>query len=44
MDLRDKPGKVQKCLELSCRFRLIFLVLTVIFSVTFLATGWQTMS
>lgn len=44
MDLRDKPGKVQKCLELSCRFRLIFLMLTVVFSVTFLATGWQTMN
>ena len=44
MDLRDKPGKVLKLLELSCRFRLISLVLTVVFSVTFVATLWQSMS
>jgi len=44
MDLRDKPGKVQKLLELSCRFRLISLVLVVVFSVTFVATLWQSMS
>ena len=44
MDLRDKPGKVQKLLELSCRFRLISLVLAVVFSVTFVATLWPQMS
>ena len=43
MDLREKPGKIQKCLELSCRFRLIFLVLAVVISVSFVASGWQAM-
>lgn len=39
MDLREKPGKVQKILEYSRRFRLIFVVLMVILSVTFVASG-----
>ncbi len=43
MDLREKPGKVQKMLELMLRFRLIFVVVMVAFVVTFLATGWQMM-
>ncbi|SHK59154.1 hypothetical protein [Fibrobacter sp. UWB12] len=43
MELREKPGKVQKLLELSLRFRLIFVLLMVGFSVAFLATGWQQM-
>lgn len=43
MELREKPGKVQKLLELSLRFRLIFVVLMVAFVVTFVATGWQQM-
>ena len=43
MELREKPGKVQKLLELSLRFRLIFVVLMVVFAVAFLATGWQQM-
>ena len=41
MDLREKPGKVQKCLELSLRFRLISVVLMVVLTVMFLATSWQ---
>lgn len=44
MDLREKPGKVQKFLELSLRFRLIFVVLMVVFAVAFLATNWQLMA
>ena len=43
MELREKPGKVQKLLELSLRFRLIFVVLMVAFAVAFVATGWQQM-
>lgn len=43
MELREKPGKVQKLLELSLRFRLIFVLLLIGFSVAFLATGWQQM-
>ena len=43
MELREKPGKVQKILELSLRFRLIFVLLMVGFSVAFIATGWQQM-
>ncbi len=43
MELREKPGKVQKLLELSLRFRLIFVLLMVGFAVAFLATGWQQM-
>ena len=43
MELREKPGKVQKLLELSLRFRLIFVVLMVVFAVTFLAKDWQQM-
>lgn len=43
MDLREKPGKLQKLLELSLRFRLIFVVLLVVFTVSFLATGWNAM-
>lgn len=43
MDLREKPGKVQKMLELMLRFRLIFVVVMVAFVVMFLATGWQMM-
>lgn len=43
MELREKPGKVQKILELSLRFRLIFVLLMVGFAVAFVATGWQQM-
>ena len=43
MELREKTGKVQKLLELSLRFRLIFVVLMVGFAVAFVATGWQQM-
>lgn len=43
MELREKPGKVQKLLELSLRFRLIFVVLMVGFTVAFLVKGWQQM-
>lgn len=41
MDLREKPGKVQKFLELMLRFRLIALVVMVVATVSFVATGWQ---
>ena len=41
MDLREKPGKVQTFLELMLRFRLIALVVMVIATVSFVATGWQ---
>ena len=44
MDLRDKPGVVQKFLERMVQFRLIFLFFLVLFSVMFVATGWQAMS
>ena len=44
MELREKPGKVQKLLELSLRFRLIFVLLMIGFSVAFVATGWQQMA
>ena len=44
MEFREKPGKVQKLLELSLRFRLIFVLLMIGFSVAFLATGWQQMA
>ena len=43
MDLREKPGKVQTFLELMLRFRLIALVVMVIATVSFVATGWQEM-
>ncbi len=43
MDLREKPGKVQKILEFALRLRLIFVVLLVIISVTFVATNMQMM-
>ena len=43
MELREKPGKLQKLFELSLRFRLIFVVLMVGFAVAFVATGWQQM-
>jgi len=43
MDLREKPGKVQKFLELMLRFRLIALVVMVLATVSFVATGWQEM-
>ena len=43
MELREKPGKIQKLFELSLRFRLIFVVLMVGFAVAFIATGWQQM-
>lgn len=43
MDLREKPGKIQKIFELSLRFRLIFVLLMVGFAVAFVATGWQQM-
>ena len=41
MDLREKPGAVQKFLELMLRLRLIFVVLMVVFAVTFVAKDWQ---
>ena len=41
MDLREKPGKVQTFLEMMLRFRLIALVVMVIATVSFVATGWQ---
>ena len=44
MELREKPGKVQKLLELSLRFRLIFVLLMIGFAVAFLMTGWQQMA
>ena len=44
MELREKPGKVQKLLELSLRFRLIFVLLMIGFSVAFVTTGWQQMA
>ena len=43
MELREKPGKIQKLFELSLRFRLIFVLLMVGFAVAFVATGWQQM-
>lgn len=43
MELREKPGKIQKLLEHSLRFRLIFVLLMVGFAVAFVATGWQQM-
>ena len=43
MDLREKPGKVQKFLELMLRFRLIALVVMVVASVTMLAKSWDEM-
>ena len=44
MELREKPGKVQKLLELSLRFRLIFVLLMIGFAVAFVVTGWQQMA
>jgi len=44
MELREKPGKVQKLLELSLRFRLIFVLMMIGFSVAFVVTGWQQMA
>jgi len=43
MDLREKPGKVQKILEFALRLRLIFVVLMVLVSVSFVATNVQMM-
>ena len=43
MELREKPGTLQKLFELSLRFRLIFVVLMIGFAVAFVATGWQQM-
>ena len=43
MDLREKPGKIQKMLELFLRFRLISILLLVIASVALVATRWQVM-
>ena len=43
MDLREKPGNVQTFLEWMLRFRLISLVVMVIATVSFVATGWQEM-
>jgi len=44
MDLREKPGKLQKMLELSLRFRLISVLLLIILAVTLVATGYQQMN
>lgn len=43
MDLREKPGKIQKMLELFLRFRLISVVLLIFLSVAMVATRWQAM-
>ena len=51
MDLREKPGKVQKFLELMLRFRLIALLLMIVAAVPlllvhksgFLVSGWQSL-
>ncbi len=43
MDLREKPGKVQKILELLLRLRLIFVLLLAFVAVFFTATHWQEM-
>ena len=44
MELREKPGKVLKLLELSLRVRLIFVLLMIGCSVAFVVTGWQQMA
>lgn len=44
MDLREKPGKIQNILEFILRLRLIWVVLLVILSVTFVATGYEQMN
>lgn len=44
MDLREKPGKLQKILELSMRFRLVSVLLMVVLTVTLAATGFQLMN
>jgi len=41
MDLREKPGKVQKFLELMLRFRLIALLVMVVVTVTVCAKSWN---
>lgn len=41
MDLREKPGKIQKVLEILLRIRLISIVVMVVAAVSFLATNWQ---
>lgn len=41
MDLREKPGKVQKFLELMLRFRLIALVVLVVATVAGVARNWD---
>jgi hypothetical protein len=43
MDLREKPGKIQKMLELFLRFRLISVLLLVAVSAFLVATRWQAM-
>lgn len=43
MDLREKPGKVQKAMEFLLRIRLISLVVLVVAAVSFVATGMQNM-
>ena len=42
MDLREKPGKVQKFFELMLRFRLIAIVVMVVATVAGLAKMWDT--
>lgn len=44
MDLREKPGKIQKMMEFLLRLRLIFVMILVVLSVIFAATRWQAMS
>lgn len=41
MDLREKPGKVQKILEILMRIRLLSLVGLVVATVAILASSWQ---
>ena len=43
MDLREKPGKIQKVLELFFRFRLISILVLIVASVSFMAARWKVM-
>lgn len=41
MDLREKPGKVQKTMEMLLRFRLISAAVMIVAAVSFVASRWQ---
>lgn len=43
MELREKPGKIQKLMELLLRFRLIFVVIMIVLIAMFSARNWQGM-